>query len=571
MVSIAIVRNGRNRGAIYARYSSRFQQSIDDQVRVCREWAANNAISVLDEHIFADRAKTGRTHKRDGFSSLLVAMRQDEIDVVITFATNRIYRKVYRSLQFVEEEIIDRGKRCVFVAQNIDTSKSEFWRALLQVFAMLDEVQVQIMGGQVRAAHEGLVRQGRVWGTTSFGYRSVPIESAPARNGKVPKTWAVDEEQAQWVKKIFKWYVEEAMSIEGIARQLNKDNAPLPPKAVLKLWTKTSVRTILTHPRYIGDWSYGRSKGVWMNRAGYTRHFKRDEPLLDWRDARLRIIDDGTFAQAQSRLAGRNYGGGRKKGDRHDRVYISSQLLICEKHPDQVLRVVNAQGTMRCPCCLTDADPAIYSTARRDIVERLLLRRLAELIRADKQVVDLAIAAAQKLIESAGQPDDKRLHELERKRDMIVRSIKFILQNPGDSEADEKDNASVLAEKRSERARLDEEIARLKEINEVPPEVPTASMIRTTCDELANVMESAIDNVDRDVSVRVRRIVHAITGGRIVVTQQGERKPMRGWLRGTFTLNLLKPVLETLKLTSSSEAALTSISIDFKEPRRKRS
>lgn len=320
MVCGAVARNGRNRGAIYARYSSRFQQSIEDQVRVCREWAENNAISVLDEHIFADRARTGRTHKRKGFNGMLAAMRADEIDVVITFATNRIYRKVYRSLQFVEEEIMDRKKRCVFVAQNIDTSKSEFWRALLQVFAMLDEMQVQITGGQVQAAHQGLAQQGRVWGTTSFGYRRVPIEGAPARNGRKPKTWEFDEEQAEWVRKIFAWYIDGELSMEGIARRLNTENAPLPPKANLKLWTKASARTVLTNPRYVGDWSYGRSKGVWMNKAGYTRHFKRDEPLLDWRDERLRIIDDETLLRAQARLAERNRGGGRKKGDGYDRV-----------------------------------------------------------------------------------------------------------------------------------------------------------------------------------------------------------------------------------------------------------
>src|SRR5437773_140343 len=34
------------RGAIYARFSTRYQASIDDQIRACREWAEANDIDV---------------------------------------------------------------------------------------------------------------------------------------------------------------------------------------------------------------------------------------------------------------------------------------------------------------------------------------------------------------------------------------------------------------------------------------------------------------------------------------------------------------------------------------------
>ena len=135
----------RLRGAIYARFSTKFQHSIADQVRVCREWAEANDVDVPDGCIFTDEAATGKTQNRVDLKALSAALTNDQIDVVITFATNRIFRKMYRSLQFVEEEIVDRRKRCVFVAQNIDTEKTESWRHLMQVFSMLDEVQVQTL------------------------------------------------------------------------------------------------------------------------------------------------------------------------------------------------------------------------------------------------------------------------------------------------------------------------------------------------------------------------------------------------------------------------------------------
>lgn len=126
-------------GAIYARYSSHFQHRIEDQVRVCREWADRNGVSVPEDLVFIDRAVSGRSSHRPGLKGLRQALRSDRAGVVIVFTTNRLYRKTYQSLAFVEEEVVDQGKRCVFVRSNIDTNDSERWRQVRQLHAMIDE------------------------------------------------------------------------------------------------------------------------------------------------------------------------------------------------------------------------------------------------------------------------------------------------------------------------------------------------------------------------------------------------------------------------------------------------
>lgn len=55
--------------------------------------------------------------------------------VVFFFATNRLFRKHYRSIQFVEEEVVDRGLPAVFVKNAVDTDEKRRWRALLSRFA----------------------------------------------------------------------------------------------------------------------------------------------------------------------------------------------------------------------------------------------------------------------------------------------------------------------------------------------------------------------------------------------------------------------------------------------------
>ena len=38
----------------------------------------------------------------------MAAAAADEVDVVVIFTTSRLFRKLYRTLMFVEEEIVDR-------------------------------------------------------------------------------------------------------------------------------------------------------------------------------------------------------------------------------------------------------------------------------------------------------------------------------------------------------------------------------------------------------------------------------------------------------------------------------
>ena len=57
---------------VYARYSSDSQseQSIEGQLRVCREYAEKNNIIIIDTYI--DRAMTGTNDSRVSFQKMLI-------------------------------------------------------------------------------------------------------------------------------------------------------------------------------------------------------------------------------------------------------------------------------------------------------------------------------------------------------------------------------------------------------------------------------------------------------------------------------------------------------------------
>jgi site-specific DNA recombinase len=57
-------------GAIYARYSTNFQQSVGDQVRALLEAASQRGIYVPREHIYFDLAVSGAKERRPGLQAL---------------------------------------------------------------------------------------------------------------------------------------------------------------------------------------------------------------------------------------------------------------------------------------------------------------------------------------------------------------------------------------------------------------------------------------------------------------------------------------------------------------------
>ena len=554
--------NGK-RVVIYARYSSRFQHSIEDQVRVCREWAERHGYDV--KIVFTDEAVTGKSSRRKGLKKLRKAIEADEVDIVVVFTTNRLYRKMYQSLQFVEEEIVEAGKRCVFVQSGIDTADSEAWRQRLQLNAMIDEFLVQAIGKHVNAAHEGLLLQRRVFGTVSFGYAGEEIEGQTTRLGRPARRLIVDPENSKWVRRIFEWLVKGGLSIRKIVQRLNQMNAPLPPRCRSGRWTRLAVRKILENPRYVGAWSYGRTKAVWLNKKGYQTQVPREQPLREVIVEELRIIDAVLWAEAQEKLAklADNAGRNATDGERKTRPRILNGMLKCKKH-DQRLYVGGPHGHyMVCKQCREASQPYLFSMLPRQLALKLLCQEVSKLLVGDDAFLNEVIETARQIIEQSQQPDPEQLQELQRQNEKLGRHIKFVLESPGETDDDFEENRRQLADLRSRRATVQKEIARFEQQASAVPELPSIDELRERVSSLSEILQSAASTNDEESQAEVMELLRQMTGGEIVVSQCGERKAQRGWLQLDVHVDAAQSILAGLGFNTDS--APTGLSIQVKE------
>ncbi len=106
---------------IYARYSSDSQteQSIEGQLRVCREYAQNNDILIVDTYI--DRAMTGTNDNRVAFQKMLKDSSRKQWQYLIVYKLDRFSRNKFESV-IHKKTLRDNGVTILSAMENLTDS-----------------------------------------------------------------------------------------------------------------------------------------------------------------------------------------------------------------------------------------------------------------------------------------------------------------------------------------------------------------------------------------------------------------------------------------------------------------
>jgi site-specific DNA recombinase len=557
-------------GAIYARYSSRHQDSIVDQVRSLLEEAVQKKIFVPAEFIFFDMSVRGYKNDREGLNGLRHCLKSRSVKVVLFFATNRLFRKSYRSLQFVEEQVVERGIRAIFVKSGVDTADSKRWRAMMNVHAMMDEFVVSMNIDNIRASHEGLIEKSLVFGTITYGYSGQDIPGQLTRKGRARRKLVIEESAAVTVRDIFHWFVRDRLPIQQIIRQLNQDSQrPKPPFAQRFGWSRQVVKRVLANSRYRGLWRYGTQETVWMSSRDYARQVDREQPLKSVQLDALRIVEVELWYQAQALLQHEVHKmSGRKPrdGNRQSRPRILDGLLYCPTH-NRKLYVGGSHGhQLFCRDCqgLDASERPLYSLLSWSLALRLTCEAIAKLIRDEQELVNGIIDVFQEFVRSAQTIDPGLITSIESKIRKLDQRIEFLMFNLGESEEDLKQTHAVLKKLRQDRSQFQIELQALVAVAQNPIVIPTREEVQAVLQNLENLLVEAAAGSEAQAG-RVRQIVQLVTGGRIELFQQGERRAQRGWLQGCFLSRLRSTIAEIVcgKPVTAAEPSDTVI-IDFR-------
>ena len=227
--------NSTVRCAIYARYSSDLQRltSIEDQFGRCREYAAQQGWTVVEDFVCCDQARSAATLAgREALQSLLAASKRypAAFDCLMVDDTSRLARYLPDVLK-MNDSLQYHGVFIYAVAQRLDC-REKTSRPLLTLHGMMDEQFLVSLGEKVHRRQEGRALNGFQPGGKCYGYRNVPIED-PSRSGKYGR-FAISgvklelaEEEAAIIRRIFEMYAG-GTSQAAIARTLNAEGIPSP-------------------------------------------------------------------------------------------------------------------------------------------------------------------------------------------------------------------------------------------------------------------------------------------------------------------------------------------------------
>jgi site-specific DNA recombinase len=291
------------RAAVYARVSTERQgreQTIDSQLEALRGWTDANGHELKREHAFIDEGYSGSRLDRPALDRLRDAAREGEFDVVAVYSPDRLARR-YAYQVVLLEEFRRAGCDVEFVHRPISDDPHD--QLLLQIQGAVAEYERALLGERFRRGKLQKARAGH-WtsGRSPYGYRYVP-----ARDG-VPAHLEVEEAEAEVVRMLYRWLIDERMTVRQILKRLAA--GPWRPRCGKRLWANCVVHHILSDPVYTGTGYVNRHAFVVPRkprstgpRAG-TATCRQPKPREEWIPIRVpALIDETTHREAKEQLA----------------------------------------------------------------------------------------------------------------------------------------------------------------------------------------------------------------------------------------------------------------------------
>jgi len=280
--------------AIYARYSSDNQRdaSIADQLRICREFAARQDWTVIQE--FSDHAISGATLLRSGFQELMRDALKRRFEVVLAESLDRFSRD--------QEDTAGLFKRLTFAGVNIVTlAEGDITHLHIGFKGTMNALFLKDLADKTHRGMRGRVEGGSAGGLC-YGYRVVKsLSGGTVTTGERE----IEPAEAAIVERIFREFVS-GVAPKAIARRLNRDGIAGPFGGT---WSPSTIHGnatrgtgILNNELYVGRLIWNRLR--YVKNPDNGKRISRLNPQAEWITKEiptLRIVSDKLWNAAKNR------------------------------------------------------------------------------------------------------------------------------------------------------------------------------------------------------------------------------------------------------------------------------
>ncbi len=243
------------RVAFYARVSSEPQSgggTIASQIAALEARIAQDGLALPPGHRFADDGYSGASLVRPALERLRDAAAGGIVDRLYVHSPDRLARRHAYQVLLIDE-FRQAGVEVVFLNRPLDQSPED--DLLLQVQGMIAEYERAKILERSRRGKRHAAKTGRiaVLGGAPYGYHYLDRHA-----GAGQAQYEVVADQAEVVRRIFRWVGLERLSIGEVCRRLRQAGQPSPTGK--PTWDRTTVWGLLKNPAYKGAAAFGKTR-----------------------------------------------------------------------------------------------------------------------------------------------------------------------------------------------------------------------------------------------------------------------------------------------------------------------
>ena len=346
------------KAVIYARYSSDSQreESIEGQLRECKEYAEKHSITILNTYI--DRALSAKTDNRPEFQRMIKDSAKGLFDVVICWKLDRFARNRYDSAHY-KSVLRKNGVKVVSATEAIATdSTGILLESLLEGYA--EFYSAELSEKVIRGMTDNALKCKFNGGSVTMGY---VIDHE--------QNFQIDPAVAPVILEMFTLY-DKGATMQELVNLLNERGVRSMRGGKITL---NIIAGMLKNRRYTGEYSY------------------RDVVVPDGIPA---IVPQDLFDRVQERMAKNKKAPARKKA--REEYYLLTTKLFCGT--DEVYMVgesgIGRNGVHRYYRCVNTKKKKLCDRkpVRKNYVEEKVIEELMKMLHDDAMVqyiVDTAL------------------------------------------------------------------------------------------------------------------------------------------------------------------------------------
>jgi site-specific DNA recombinase len=287
------------RVACYARVSTERQErqgTIASQLDALHRFARDQNHEVVSAYVCVDDGHSGSRLDRPGLDQLRDGAEAGAFEAVLILCPDRLARK-YAYQVLILEELERWHVRVIFL--EAPPGDDPHARLLVQIQGAIAEYERMKITERYRRGKLFRARQGEVVsGQVPYGYRRIP------RRDGVPAHLEIAEPEAQVVRQIFAWHVEERLSIRQITLRLTESAHP--SATGRPHWGHSVVGRLLRKEAYIGTLYFNRhevldGEAPTAGRRRPPKHRTRRRPTSEWIPISIPpLISEDLFRRSQA-------------------------------------------------------------------------------------------------------------------------------------------------------------------------------------------------------------------------------------------------------------------------------